>query len=59
MLAVRVEHRCAEILNALIQKGLRPQSASQSRMRWEILNALIQKGLRLHAVAVRVVLAKY
>ena len=36
-----------EILNALIQKGLRHWNASGFHRGTEILNALIQKGLRL------------
>ena len=35
-----------EILNALIQKGLRLHLARNSEASFEILNALIQKGLR-------------
>ena len=40
----------SEILNALIQKGLRPVADLQSLIFKEILNALIQKGLRLSLV---------
>ena len=35
-----------EILNALIQKGLRPKALRSVSVGLEILNALIQKGLR-------------
>ena len=44
----RPASRRGEILNALIQKGLRPICVSISARFSEILNALIQKGLRLN-----------
>ena len=37
---------CHEILNALIQKGLRLGRVASGNVALEILNALIQKGLR-------------
>ena len=43
-----------EILNALIQKGLRRKAATARRLGPEILNALIQKGLRQMAVTASV-----
>ena len=43
----RIAHRAGhEILNALIQKGLRREKTSNGEVFAEILNALIQKGLR-------------
>ena len=39
-------HCTNEILNALIQKGLRRRMRDDHAMLIEILNALIQKGLR-------------
>ena len=38
--------KTVEILNALIQKGLRPREFLFAHRQHEILNALIQKGLR-------------